>query len=190
LLVELTFTVQDDRFPDPLLMVAYGSVPRVFYSGDKFTTNATFYDETAFQLVKTYHFVAVDTQLPPRLPGEWFISVTNLPVWSQNAMDFMLSITDSDVYPCPRSCSGHGTCQSDGSCACTAGWGDTDCSVLMHPITSGKSISTNLAVDEWKYYYVTLQGASSNADSFALAQMESECSSFLSTVFLVSTSQL
>ena len=174
LAVELTYSVDGDMYPDPLLMVAYEAVPVIFYTNNQFTTNATYYDQVAFQLVKTYHFVVVDREVPALEPGQWFISVTNLPVWSQYSLDFSLTVFTSPTHPCPRSCSLHGVCMSDGSCACSAGWGDTDCSVLMHPIAVDTQISTHLDVDEWKYYYITFVGAQDavDPDSFVMADME------------------
>ena len=53
-------------------MVAYEAVPFIFYSENQFTTNATYYDQVAFQLVKTYHHVVVDRQ--DIQPGSWYIT--------------------------------------------------------------------------------------------------------------------
>jgi hypothetical protein len=53
-------------------MVAYEAVPFIFYSENQFTTNATYYDQVAFQLVKTYHYVVVDRQ--GIRPGTWYIT--------------------------------------------------------------------------------------------------------------------
>ena len=69
---QLTYEVDGDQYPDPLLMVAYEAVPFIFYSENQFTTNATYYDQVAFQLVKTYHYVVVDRQ--GIRPGSWYIT--------------------------------------------------------------------------------------------------------------------
>ena len=53
-------------------MVAYEAVPFIFYAENQFTTNATYYDQVAFQLVKTYHYVVVDRQ--GIRPGDWYIT--------------------------------------------------------------------------------------------------------------------
>ena len=65
------------------------------------------------------------------LPGPWYITVTNLPVWSQNVLSFSLLLTIEDNYPCPDDCSGNGVCGHDGKCVCGVAWGDKDCSVPM-----------------------------------------------------------
>ena len=153
MLVELTYEAEGDSYPDPLLMVAFERVPFIFYAENQFTTNATYYDQVAFQLVKTYHYVVVDRL--GHSPGRWFVTVTNLPVWSQQTLDFELTVTTSAAHPCPNRCSDHGTCTEDGTCACAAGWGDSDCSQLMYPIELDTAVATRLEVDEWRYYYIS-----------------------------------
>ena len=69
---QLTYEAEGDQYPDPLLMVAYEAVPFIFYAENQFTTNATYYDQVAFQLVKTYHHVVVDRQ--DIQPGSWYIT--------------------------------------------------------------------------------------------------------------------
>lgn len=169
---QLTYEADGDQYPDPLLMVAFEAVPFIFYAENQFTTNATYYDQVAFQLVKTYHYVVVDRH--GIHPGNWYITITNLPVWSQNSLDFRLSVTTSEAHPCPNRCSNHGTCTADGSCACAPGWGDSDCSQVMQPIALGTTMRTHLMVDEWQYYYVDPLAAGDVADdsSYVFADME------------------
>jgi len=56
---------------------------------------------------------------------------------------------------CPNDCSGHGAC-SNGLCSCDIGYTGTDCSLEERVLTSGVSVSSNVATFQWKYYYIPL----------------------------------
>jgi hypothetical protein len=148
-------------------------VPVITYTASgHYTTNATYYDHMAFQLVKTYHYVVVDRQQPLVSPGRWFVTVSNLPVLVQQSVTFHLQASTSSIRPCPRACSGRGSCQEDGKCACSAGWGDIDCAVSMLPIAVGAApTTTHLTLGRWEYYYITLVAPGRTADSKSFVQV-------------------
>jgi hypothetical protein len=127
LAAELWYTKpRDGPTPDPILMVAQGKAPQVFYStagdidadGDvdgQLATNATFFDERGFLLTRARQFVSVP---PAQLEADrWYVTVTNVPVWSSGDLDFYLQLRLSDAPPCQASCSGHGTCGPTAECA-------------------------------------------------------------------------
>ena len=127
LAAELSFTAPLlGQRPDPILMVAHGRPPAVFFTrtgdvdGDgsadgQLSTNASYFDEVGFLLSRERQFVSVP---PAELrPGSWFFAVTNVGVWSQGRLDFRLRLSLSDTAPCQASCSGAGSCVPSDACA-------------------------------------------------------------------------
>ena len=135
---------RDAPTPDPMLMVAKDRAPVAFYStlmstagevetGGQLETNATFCDTTGFMLTSARQFVGVPAaQLEA---GWWFVTVTNVPVWSSGMLDFHLELRLTDAPPCQASCSGHGTCRPNVQCA-TPQSGDSSASPYGHSATS------------------------------------------------------
>ena len=147
LAVELWYKPRDAApTPDPILMVAKDQTPVAFYSSlmstaggadtdGQLATNATFCDSTGFMLTSARHFVSVPAaQLEA---GWWFVTVTNVPVWSSGMLDFHLELRLTDAPPCQASCSGHGTCRPSVQCATPQGQsGDRSASPYGHSATS------------------------------------------------------
>ena len=67
------------------------------------------------------------------------------------------SISAKQVSPCPKACSGHGTCLSSGTCQCNTGYIGVDCSVVVTPLAASTPL-TQQAVPQyaWKYYAYTV----------------------------------
>lgn len=127
LAVELWYTkpTNGTPSPDPILMVAPDAAPAVFYStagdgdgdGDvdgQLATNASYFDERGFLLTRARQSVSVPAS--ELTAGRWFVTVTNVPVWSFGILDFHLELRITDAPPCQASCSGHGTCGATREC--------------------------------------------------------------------------
>lgn len=108
---------------------------------------------------------AVDLAVNNPSAGTWFAGVYG---WTACSYRFMAAQTS----PCPNACSGHGTCQTGGVCACAAGYTGADCSTAVAVLQLGGAALSNQVVARytWKYYQVTLTSSTLNLLTFAVNQ--------------------
>ena len=63
-----------------------------------------------------------------------------------------------DFYPCPRGCSGFGSCDTGtGVCNCQAGYFDLDCTITPTLLRGGTRTNVTLKVTSWTYVYFQMK---------------------------------
>lgn len=97
--------------------------------------------------------------------GTWFAGVYG---WTACSYRFMAAQSS----PCPNGCSGHGTCQSDNTCACNVGYTSDDCSAAIVSLSVGGAPLANQNVQRytWNYYQVVLTDSTFTVLTYRVAQ--------------------
>jgi len=70
---------------------------------------------------------------------------------------------------CPSNCNGHGTCNNNGICVCSAGWMGSDCSFQLTALTGDQTLTNqHVTVRSWLFY--TIVTASGNGLIVSVSQ--------------------
>lgn len=88
------------------------------------------------------------------------------------AAHYQLSITQ---WSCPRGCSSHGACRTDGTCACDSGWQTAlDCSADDTPLPANgvEAPITLIEPSQWAYVRVATEGSEGGGVKLTLTASE------------------
>jgi hypothetical protein len=132
---EVTFTVHETNggvLHDCDLYVQVGTYP----------TRRDYFDRDAS--MRSDSVVRINSTTPR---GVWYAGVYGFLGCSYN-----LNVSTPTVN-CPNGCSGHGSCNSDGVCACNANFGGPDCSWSNRSLTDGVLVNAQVDHNAWSYFY-------------------------------------
>ncbi|KAM3139429.1 hypothetical protein pb186bvf_008454 [Paramecium bursaria] len=98
----------------------------------------------SYELTKDYYNIYLDNT--NQTIDSFLISVQG------SDLQYNLSITQSFFRPCPRNCGGRGNCVN-GTCNCSSGFIDEDCSVPARVVFLNQPLYLNFTNQDFQYFY-------------------------------------
>jgi hypothetical protein len=157
-----TAGIEQDR-ADPLLGMASGVAPNASFDETDNTWDIipqqALFDTMGYELSRPYMRI----QAAFNASKPWFVSLSNLDIWTSGALDFQIRASCAAQPQCsapdlgaggaaPVPCSGRGSCLASGACTCEAGSGDVGCDAKVAQMAWGAAELHTLSSNDWMYW--------------------------------------